>query len=315
MTDACQFDETDHNYLHRRWEAEGWSYWYEHSAQGHMLLLSDDTTHNAAVDGISTVSYQRHGGATEEDSIDEWSPARRVVASAVTVGGFDFKQPQPVQAGLPTLNRQGQVQPVENYEYAGAYPFADLESAQLMARVRMEEIEALGKHFDGGGNCRRVQPGCWFELTGHFDDDEDQDQNGFLIIEVIHEASNNYLQLGETHESSGGYKNYVQCQRRKIAWRPGRGLNSIETRITSPQTAIVVGPNGPDSIHTDEYGRIRVQFHWDRVGATDERSSAWLRVAGSWSGSELGAAAVPRVGSEVIVQWLGGSPDRYRYAL
>ena len=126
MTDACQFNESDHNYLHRRWEAAGWSYWYEHDAKGHMLVLNNDTTACVPVDGNAVVLFQRHGGALEEDSIGDWSPARNSVASEVTIAGFDFKHPHPVQASVPTLNEQGAVPPVEHYEYAGAYAFADI---------------------------------------------------------------------------------------------------------------------------------------------------------------------------------------------
>nr|WP_314547717.1 type VI secretion system Vgr family protein [uncultured Massilia sp.] len=310
LTNACQFDESDHNYLHRRWEAAGWSYWYEHSATGHMLVLCDDTTAAPPIDGVTAVPFQRHGGAIEEDGLGEWSPSRQVVASAVALGSFDFKHPAPAHLNVPTLNRQGAVHPAESYEYAGAYAFASGDDAYRIARLRMEEIEARGKHFNGAGNCRRLQPGRWFELTGHFDDQDDPNRSAFLVVSVVHEASNNYLHPAQERSSGGDYRNRVECLRRTVPWRPGRGRNSVETRITSPQTATVVGPNGPDSIHTDDYGRIRVQFHWDRIGANDERSSAWLRVASPWGGAELGVAALPRVGSEVIVQWLGGSPDR-----
>jgi type VI secretion system secreted protein VgrG len=310
MTDACQFDESDHNYLHRRWEAAGWSYWYEHDASGHKLVLCDDTTAVSPIDLASAVPFQRHGGAIEEDGIGEWSPARRLVGSAAAVTGFDFKDPVPKHAQVPTLNQQGNVQPVESYEYAGAYPFPDRLHADRTARLRMEEVEAGGKQFTGKGNCRRLQPGRWFELTGHFDDLHDSDRNIFLVVDVVHEASNNYLHAQGDSPASPDYHNRVRCLRRTIPWRPGRGYNSVDTRITAPQTATVVGPNGPDSVHTDEYGRIRVQFHWDRIGNGDEHSSAWIRVASPWSGGELGVVAVPRVGSEVIVQWLGGSPDR-----
>lgn len=310
MTDACQFDESDHNYLHRRWEAAGWSYWYEHSADGHRLVLSDDTAMAAAIDGNTTVGFQREGGAVEEDAIGDWSPTRQIGASEVALSGFDFKQPRPTYVSVPTLNIQGRVHRVETYEYAGAYPFNDAQAPERIGRIRMEEVEALTKHFDGGGNCRRLEPGRWFELTGHFDDPSDSDSNTFLVVAVVHEASNNYLQMDKERSASASYYNRIQCIRRSIPWRPGRGRNSVETRITAPQTALVVGPNGPDSVHTDEYGRIRVQFHWDRAGSNDDRSSAWLRVVTPWGGAELGAIALPRVGSEVIVQWLGGSPDR-----
>jgi len=310
MTDACQFDESDHNYLHRRWEAAGWSYWYEHTASGHKLILTDDTTAAEAIDGAQAVPFQRHGGAVEEEAIGDWSPARQIVAGSVALSAFNFKQPVPAQFSLPTVNQQGAVLNVESYEYAGAYAFTDGQGADRLARLRIEELEAAGKHFDGAGNCRRLQPGRAFELSGHFDDAGDSDKNTFLIVGVTHVVTNNYLQTKAGEDEGAQYGNRLNCIRKAIPWRPGRGYNSVDTRITAPQTATVVGPSGPDSIHTEEYGRVRLQFHWDRVGNNDEHSSAWVRVASAWGGSELGASAVPRVGTEVIVQWLGGSPDR-----
>ncbi|WP_296953068.1 type VI secretion system Vgr family protein [uncultured Massilia sp.] len=310
MTDACQYDETDHNYLHRRWEAAGWHYWYEHTPAGHKLVLGDDTRGADPIDGDGEVRFQRHGGASEEDGIAQWSPVRNIAASSVALSGFDFKHPVPANVTMPTVNRQGSVLQVESYEYTGAYGFDGLQRGDRLAQLRMEETEAASRYFEGSGNSRFLQPGRWFRLRDHFKDSDaggdDPGKNEFLVLEVRHLARNNYLQDTLPAE----YSNTMRCIRRQVPWRPGRNFNSSDTRILAPQTATVVGPQGPDSIHTDRYGRIRVQFHWDREGVNDENSSAWLRVASSWAGSELGAAAVPRVGSEVIVQWLGGSPDR-----
>ncbi|NHZ66757.1 type VI secretion system Vgr family protein, partial [Massilia genomosp. 1] len=121
-----------------------------------------------------------------------------------------------------------------------------------------------------------------------------------------HTASNNYQVNVETPSY---YENRVSCIRKQIPWRPGRGYNSIEPKIYGLQTALVVGPKG-EEIHTDKYGRVRVQFHWDRIGEYDEKSSAWIRVATSWSGANFGVTAIPRIGSEVIVQFMDGNPDR-----
>lgn len=307
MTDACQFDESDHNYLHRRWEAAGWGYWYEHTAEGHTLVLSDDTTAAHPLEGPGHVPFQSHGGALEEDGIGTWSPVRAIAHGSVSLAGFDFKNPVPSFSTQPTLNQQGSVMAVESYEYAGANSTGSAQDMERLARLRMEEFEAAAKHFDGAGNCRWLQPGRRFELTGHF---EEGSLAEYLVLGVHHTVTNNYLQLSASTAAKAEYSNRLQCIRRDIPWRPGRGRSSTETRILAPQTATVVGPQGPDSIHTDEYGRIRVQFHWDRDGRNDERSSAWLRVASNWAGADLGAVSIPRVGSEVIVQWLGGSPDR-----
>lgn len=308
MTDACQFDETDFNYLSRRWEAAGWLYWYEHSAHGHQLVVSDDSTAAAAIDGGAAVRFQRHGGIIEEDAIDQWTPVRVLAPASVALSSFNFKDPRPVDVEVPTLARQGAVPAIESYEYAGAYGFTSLGDGDALARRRMEEFEGDGKYVEAQGNNRYALPGRYFKLTDHFNYGASGSSSGdeFLILSLHHSASNNYLQQGETPH----YRNQLSCTRKNVPWRPGRGFNSSSTRILAPQTATVVGPQGPDSIHTDAYGRIRVQFHWDRVGKLDERSSAWIRVASLWAGAELGAAAIPRVGAEVIVQWLDGNPDR-----
>lgn len=312
MTDACQFNESDHNYLSRRWEAAGWLYWYEHYATGHRLVLSDDSTSAPQIDGIPEIAFQHHGGSRDEDGIRKWSPAQQIMPSSVTATSFDFKNP--LQDGLnistsPTINQQGSVPNIESYEYVGAVGFKNHKDGDRLTRLRMEEIEAAAKHFDGVGNNRYMQPGRSFCLTGHFDHfgNRGTQQNESLILQVHHVASNNYLQQADV---PANYSNTFRCIRRLIPWRPGRGFSSTDTKILAPQTATVVGPAGPDSIHTDEYGRIRIQFHWDRIGSNDERSSAWVRVSSSWAGAHLGAVTIPRVGSEVMVQFLNGNPDR-----
>ncbi|WP_442783153.1 type VI secretion system Vgr family protein [Collimonas fungivorans] len=312
MTDAFQYEESDHNYLHRRLESKGWLYWYEHTAQGHKLIVTDDSTQAAPIDGGPEIGFQRHGGATEEDGIAQFSPVRQIVAGSVSLSGFNFKSPVPINAGVPTLNKQGDVLDIESYEYTGAYGVKNTQDADKLSRLRMEEIEASGKHFEAAGNNRFVIPGRWFRLTNHFSfnsfgSHDEASKSEFLILSVHHKASNNYLQ-DATEKAE--YDNTLTCIRKIIPWRPGRNFNSVDTKIISPQTVTVVGPSGQGSIFTDEYGRIRVQFHWDRIGNNDEKSSAWVRVASSWAGGELGAKMIPRVGSEVISQWLDGNPDR-----
>jgi type VI secretion system secreted protein VgrG len=312
MTDACQFDETDFNYLSRRWEAAGWYYWYEHDATGHKLIVSSDSTQAPALDGGAEVRFHGEGGALEEDAIDQWSPVRQTMPSSFALSGFNFKDPRPSGVTLPTLNQQGKVPELESYEYAGAYGFKNFQDGDAQCRIRMEEIEATAKHIEAEGNDRFLMPGRWFQLVDHFNHSvygrsNEAGKNDFVILSIRHIATNNYLQ---EEDEKTLYRNWLTCTRKNIPWRPGRNFNSTDTRILTPQTAIVAGPSGPDSIHTDEYGRVRVQFHWDREGDNDDRSSAWIRVSSSWAGAELGAAAIPRVGTEVIVQWLGGCTDR-----
>lgn len=311
MTMACQFAETDHNYLHRRWEAAGWHYWYEHSETGHKLILSDDSTQAAPIDGASPdVRFQRHGGSLEEEAIGDWSPVREIVPGRAVLSGFDFKHPVPSMVDVPTLTEQGDVMHVETYEYAGAYGLKGSKAGAAKGQLRMEELESRSKRVEAEGNNRYTLPGRWFRLTEHFHVDPTDPATGpekgeFVIVSVQHSATNNYLQQDDP---APDYSNTLTCIRKTIPWRPGRGFNSVDTRIHGPQTAVVTGPAGQE-IHTDEHGRVRVQFHWDRIGVNDERSSAFVRVASSWASGNFGAISLPRVGDEVIVQWLDSNPD------
>jgi len=313
MTDACQYGESDYNYLHRRWEALGWTYWYEHTKDGHTLKLCGDTTDTAPLDGESPdVSWK--GKDIQDRGMRAYSPVRAVASTHYAASSFDFKNPRPITADVPTLNQQGSVPSMEVYEYTGSYGFKNGEAGDALVRLRMQEIEAHGKHFEGSGDDDRLMPGRWFKLTDQGSPvlraagagGEDTQDNEFLVVAVTHHASNNY------EASEGGtatYSNDVVTLRRKVRWRPGRGRNSEEPRIYGLQTATVVGPEG-EEIHTDEYGRVRVQFHWDRVGTFNEKSSAWVRVASLWAGSNFGFICTPRIGQEVLVQFLEGNPDR-----
>lgn len=300
FTMATQWDETDHNYLCRRWEAAGYCYWYEHSGEGHTLMVCDDTRAAEPIDGPSPgIRFHGAGGSAEEDAIVQWSAMRQWASGQTAVSGFDFKNPRPVHAETVTIDRQGDVPQLEVHSYEGHYGFRHQSGADRLARLRMEEIEARGKLYEAQGNNRRAAAGRWFRLLEHFSQRED---NEFLILEVHHQASNNYLQGKDTVAE---YKNRMLCQPKAVPWRPGRSFNSTDTRLLALQTATVVGVEGQGSLNVDQYGRIQVRFHWDR----DDSGSCWVRVSSNWAGGEKGLSSHPRVGSEVIVQWLDGNPD------
>jgi len=312
MTDACQFGETDYNYVHRRWEHMGVFYWYEHREDGHTLVLADDSGAQCTpIDGAPTMQWQDEAGSLDDDGIHRLVPLRVLSSNHYTSRSFDFKKPRPQQADTPSINSQGDVPRLEVYEFAGAYGFADAGAGSMLTRQRMEAIEAQGKLFEASSNERSAQPGRTFTLTGHFDFESlgaSASDAEFLVVHVHHFARNNYS-LGQGADQPAHYSNAFRCLRKKVPWRPGPGYNSVEPKIYGLQTALVVGPAG-EEIHTDEYGRVRVQFHWDREGTFDDKSSAWVRVASTWAGSNFGFVAIPRIGQEVLVQFLDGNPDR-----
>ena len=321
MTCANQYDETDYNHLHRRWEDLGLHYWYEHRADGHTLWLSDRSTlaqpiDPSGIDDSGEIPFRDKAGSLEDDGIREWSPVRRIGSGQTTLASFDYKNPVAQRSTAESLNNQGDVFPYEIYENTGSYGFRTHDEGERIAQQRMGERDANTQYFEARGNDRTAQPGRCFKLGGHFSAELRVPKRGepaqpsirdrdYLILSVDHEASNNY-QAGPGAPSH--YENSFRCVRKDIQWRPGRHYNSRPCTYPGIQTAIVVGPDGSE-IHTDGYGRVKVQFHWDRLGNYDENSSPWLRVMSPGAGSEFGHIRLPRVGEEVAVVYLDGNID------
>jgi type VI secretion system secreted protein VgrG len=307
VTYTCQHGESDHNFLHRQWEGRGWLYGYEHRADGHTLILSDDTTCTSApISGArSDMPYQNHAGAMEDDGIHRWSPAQRVCSDRTTLVSFNFKHPMPARVERSATSSVADDSPAEVYENTGTYGFRSFNDGETLSKLRIEEIEARRSEYTASGNDRTAEPGRWFTLSGHFGDG-DETARKYLITSVRHHATNNYQ---DGHAATAQYSNEISCIVQSIPWRPGRNFHSVEPKILGVQTALVVGPPG-EEIHTDGHGRIKIQFHWDRRGKFNDRSSPWVRVVTGWAGAQFGQISLPRVGMEVVVQFLDGNINR-----
>jgi type VI secretion system secreted protein VgrG len=310
VTYTCQYGESDHNFLHRQWEARGWYYTYEHRADGHTLILADDSSRTATpIDGArSDMPFQDQAGTMEDDGIQRWSPAQRVCSERTTLASFNFKHPLPkrVERSAAAVGAADSI--AEVYENTGMYGFRDFNDGEALSQLRIEEIESRRSEYTATGNDRCAEPGRWFTLSGYFSGSgaSAAAEQKYLITSVRHYATNNY------QDGSGAvsrYSNEISCIAQDIPWRPGRGFHSFEPRIYGVQTAVVVGPPG-EEIHTDGYGRVKVQFHWDRRGEFNDRSSPWVRVVSGWAGAQFGQISVPRVGMEVVVQFLDGNINR-----
>jgi len=317
LTVANQYNETDYNHLHRRWEALGLHYWYEHRFDGHKLMISDNSTLARPIDEEAyVISFHDKGGSREDDGIHEWTAIRRLGSGKTTLASFNYKSPRAQHVEAASMNRQGDVFPHEIYEDSGAYGFRQYNDGVQLAGRRMDEAEKDTQYFEAVANERHVLPGRTFKLGGHFSakwesrryDAEQRSSIGdryYLILSADHEVSNNY-QAGPSAPSH--FENRFTCIRRDIRWRPGRDYNSEPVFYTGIHTAIVTGPAGAD-IHTDEYGRVKLQHHWDRLGNYDEKSSPWIRVLSPAAGSEFGQIRLPRVGEEVAVVYPNGNID------
>jgi type VI secretion system secreted protein VgrG len=317
LTVANQYNETDYNHLHRRWEALGLHYWYVHEFDSHKLMISDNSFLAQPIDEEAyVISFHDKGGSREDDGIHEWTAIRRLGSGKTTLATFDYKNPRAQHVEAPSVNRQGDFYPYEIYEDTGSYGFRLQADGEQLAAQRMDEADKDTQYFEATGNERSVLPGRTFKLGGHFSaaprsrryDAEPRssiEDRYYLILSADHEVSNNY-QAGPGTPSH--YENRFTCIRKDIRWRPGRNYHSEPAMYTGLHTAIVVGPAGAD-IHTDGYGRVKLQLHWDRLGTYDEKSSPWIRVMTSAAGSEFGQIRLPRVGEEVAVVYPNGNID------
>ncbi|WGG52037.1 type VI secretion system Vgr family protein [Rugamonas sp. DEMB1] len=314
---AVQYNESDYNHFHRRLEAWHGHYFYEHRRDGHTLVIGDDSTLADPIDGDGVMDFQSQAGALEDDGVSQWSPARRVGQGRVTLNSYNFKIAGSERPERDSMNRQGDVASYEVYEDTGGYGFKNYQDGEAAAQRRMEAIDARGQDFAARSNDRRAEPRRSFKLAGHFSggyqpvgpgepSGDDVSEREYLILSVRHDASNNYQ---DGKGAASYYENTFTCLRKSIPWRPQRGFNSRDVRIHGIQSARVVGPQG-EEIHTDEFGRVRVRFQWDRKGKSDQASSPMVRVMTGWAGARYGQMHIPRIGQEVIVMFIDGNCDR-----
>ncbi|MDD1976991.1 MULTISPECIES: type VI secretion system Vgr family protein [Pseudomonas] len=301
---CTQYQESDLNFVLRLLEQEGLFFTFQHSKEGHRMIITDDSIALPPLSGQPVIRYHRASVTETEDSITAWSSSRKFQPTRLSLKSYDYKQPgNPQLVQLNSINKQGDVGQFEVFEYEGLYGYANVDDGMQKARHRLEAMEVKGKTFSGNSNCRSMEPGYYFELAQHYDHDNDaQDDRQFLLLTIKHWGQNNYANGGEA-----GYQNSFTCIRRKIPFRPA--LHTPRGVIVGPQTAFVVGPPG-EEIYTDELGRVKLQFHWDRNGEFNDQSSCWVRVAQSGASGGFGSILLPRVGDEVVVEFLDGNPDR-----
>ncbi len=299
---CVQYRETDLAFLARMMEEEGITTFFEHKEDSHVLVMSDHTAATTEIDGDSTVAFREAGTGLEGDEeIVRFRFGRRLRTGAVTLRDWDFKKPaNPIDVEKEAA---GDAQ-FENYEYPGSYP--NLSIGKEIVQVRLEQEQAERLAGNGAGNCRRFAAGFRFTIEDHPRAELNAE---YLITRVAHSGSQPQAArtdfLGEADAPL--YENSFECIPSDVPFRPRRA--TPVPRITGLQTAIVTGPSG-EEIHCDKFGRVKVRFPWDRSGIVDDASSGWMRVSQQWGGSNWGSMFVPRVGQEVIVEFIEGDPNR-----
>lgn len=293
---CVQYRESDLNFVHRLMEEEGIFYLFEHTAGGHKLVMVDAISSVPTVPGSANVRMTDDPGATE-DAVRRFDLQHSARIGKVTYRDYDHLQPSfTLESSLS--GEAGE----EAYDYApGRY--VTREGGEALAQYELEAEEALREEGIGSGNARQLVAGNRFTLAEHPNARANQE---YLLLEVRHSGD------GGDYRSSGAttamdYQNSFQCIPASLPYRPRR--ITAKPIVRGSQTAVVVGPAG-EEIYTDNHGRVKLQFHWDRVGKKDENSSCWIRVSHPWAGKGWGAVSIPRIGQEVIVDFLEGDPDQ-----
>ena len=296
-----QYGETDLEFLERLLAHEGLYYWFEHKKGGEKLIIADHFTTPEAYPGYENVLYCPPDEAREdEDHYWDWSLSRRPEPGRYTQGDYDFKKPAKDLTTGHSDPRGHLFDQYERYAYPGNY--TDPGEGAQYAIARLEALQAGQDLITLTGKVRGAMPGYRFTLRNH--PREEQNRELLIVRADYRAADNDYEAWGEREEA--GYRVTVNAQPADKGYRP---LARSGPRARGPETAVVVGPSG-EEIHTDEYGRVKVHFHWDRYGKRDGSDSCWIRVASPWAGSNFGGIHIPRIGQEVIVDYEYGDPDR-----
>ncbi|WP_313054561.1 type VI secretion system Vgr family protein [Pseudomonas lopnurensis] len=302
--DYCvQYDESDLHFIQRLCEEEGISFHFQHSEDGHTLVFGDDASVFPRLDPLN---YRQDTGlAADHEVVRAFGVRLETRSTHATWRDYDFEQPR---LRMEADYRSEFSPALEVYDYPGR--FTDRTRGKHLARRSLERLRSDYELAEGKSDAH-LACGHFLALTAH---PRQQWNDLWLLTEVIHEGKQpQVLEESATRDTrpddgfQQGYRNHFLATPWDIPFRPP--LKHPKPRVLGSQTAVVTGPAG-EEIHCDPYGRVKVQFHWDREGERNDKSSCWLRVSSSWAGNAYGGVAIPRVGMEVLVTFLEGDPDQ-----
>jgi type VI secretion system secreted protein VgrG len=319
--DYCvQYRETDFNFVARLMEQEGIFYFFKHDENEHTLVLGDDPSAFDPCQNLEKARFLPDAGMGEwEDGVTSWEARHSMVPGKYMLADDHFQMSnktfRATAAGAANIGNNGDL---EIFDYPGEFAqrfnkpderLGEVEShAEKIAKWRMEEQVASHLQISGAGTCRAFTTGTHFQLLGK---DEAPikvpgTEGKYVLASCKHtiEQSPDYVSNGSVQQP---YRNSFTCFPKETTYRPAR--TSPRPVIQGVQSAVVVGLSS-EEIDCDKYGRVKVQFHWDRLGKKDENSSCWVRVASPWAGKQWGMIHIPRIGQEVIVSFLEGDPDQ-----
>ncbi|EOV9005937.1 type VI secretion system Vgr family protein [Cronobacter malonaticus] len=299
---CVQYQESSLDFISRLLELEGIAYHFRHEQDRHTLILTDAPGQYEPFPGYETIPYHvtPSGGSTDEEGVSQWALEDSVTPGIYSLDDYDFRKPNAwlFQARQNPLSPQPGS--IDVYDWPGR--FVEHGHGEFYARIRQERWQVEHRQTQGTATALGIAPGHTFVLRNapFFGD------NGEYLTTVAH------YRFEENRYASGPDSNTLHEIRFEVIpadvpYRPAQ--KTPWPRTYGPQTAKVVGPQG-ESIWTDKYGRVKVKFHWDRLGRGDDTSSSWVRVSSAWAGQGFGGVQIPRVGDEVVVDFINGDPDR-----
>ncbi len=301
---CTQYRETACDFVKRLMEIEGIFFFFRHEQGRHVLVMADTPAAHKPSPYQSRVKYEHSFGPgfkAPADSVLNWQYDNEIRPGKYTHQDYNFKTPsRNLQTDAPSKIKQGGNDKLEVYDYPGSYELKP--DGEEWARMRMEEEEMGHTVVSATSNCRSMSAGSRFELYGH----DRRDQNTSYVVTHIEHSAEDGTFIAGSDSGEPSYSNNIKAIPYSVPYRPERATESAQ--MMGVQVATVAGPDG-EEIYTDEFGRIKVKFHWDR-SADDENSTCWVRVSQPWADDHWGAVFLPRIGEEVLVDFMEGDPDR-----
>ncbi|HDQ1488362.1 TPA: type VI secretion system tip protein VgrG [Escherichia coli] len=294
-----QYGETDFAFIQRLMQEWGIYWWFEHSENSHTLVLADAINVHKACADSPLVCYYQKGLKLDKEFIHTITANESLRSGQWVLNDFDFMKPRSLLKSTVANPRETGLAEYEHYEWPGDY-FTKSEG-EMLTRIRMEEQRSPGSRVQGSGNIRTLMTGFTFTLENYLTAEVNRE---YLLVQTTLFIQDNAQHSGQEQHFS--YSTSFELHPTSEVYRPQRTLSKPHTK--GPQSAIVTGPAGQE-IWTDKYGRVKVQFGWDRYGKNDENSSCWVRVSYPWAGKGFGGIQIPRIGQEVLVDFKNGDPD------
>ena len=294
---CVQYRETDFAFVARLMEEEGIFYFFEHEDGKHTLVLADTPNVHQPCPLFSRVRFMHETIDTQqEDMVTSLQKTQELRTGRWATTDYNFETPSlSLMADVTGTDSRK----LEVYDYPGGS--GKRAGIERIVRLRQQEVDAARVVLSGAGFCRGLTPGYKVDVEGVGDATFD---GGYVVTAVRHEAHESW---GPDSDEGLSYRNKFDALSLSIPYRPARSTPRPD--VSGVQTAVVVGPSG-EEIFVDKYGRVKVQFHWDREGKKNENSSCWIRVAHGWAGKNWGMVHIPRIGQEVVVAFEEGDIDR-----